>query len=338
MMKKSMLFVLLIAISLGGCFFRDSVNEESGVGEKKAVIGLLASETSNEFMLAMQQAFLSRVEELEIEVVIKVSSNVETQLNQANVLMTQEIDALVIWPFDGDAVVSIVETANEKQIPVFTYDTYANGGDVVSMISTDNFSLGSTAARALADMVYEKNGEYKGNVAIVCGSLTLTSHLERVNGFKKTMSEEYPNIRIVASQQAKSPEKALNVAADWLGLYGTDLDGIYSVSDYLTMAVLQAIEAMEQTEPIGSPHHIIILGTDAFPDVVTSIRDKKIDGTVAQNATEIGAEVVRVLYEYLVNGHAVEPIYYVPCMLITPFNINSDEVQEYGIWSEAYQK
>lgn len=337
-MKKSMLFVLLIAISLGGCFFRDSVNEESGVGEKKAVIGLLASETSNEFMLAMQQAFLSRVEELEIEVVIKVSSNVETQLNQANVLMTQEIDALVIWPFDGDAVVSIVETANEKQIPVFTYDTYANGGDVVSMISTDNFSLGSTAARALADMVYEKNGEYKGNVAIVCGSLTLTSHLERVNGFKKTMSEEYPNIRIVASQQAKSPEKALNVAADWLGLYGTDLDGIYSVSDYLTMAVLQAIEAMEQTEPIGSPHHIIILGTDAFPDVVTSIRDKKIDGTVAQNATEIGAEVVRVLYEYLVNGHAVEPIYYVPCMLITPFNINSDEVQEYGIWSEAYQK
>lgn len=337
-MKKSMLFVLLIAISLGGCFFRDSVNEESGVGEKKVVIGLLASETSNEFMLAMQQAFLSRVEELEIEVVIKVSSNVETQLNQANVLMTQEIDALVIWPFDGDAVVSIVETANEKQIPVFTYDTYANGGDVVSMISTDNFSLGSTAARALADMVYEKNGEYKGNVAIVCGSLTLTSHLERVNGFKKTMSEEYPNIRIVASQQAKSPEKALNVAADWLGLYGSDLDGIYSVSDYLTMAVLQAIEAMEQTEPIGSPHHIIILGTDAFPDVVTSIRDKKIDGTVAQNATEIGAEVVRVLYEYLVNGHAVEPIYYVPCMLITPFNINSDEVQEYGIWSEAYQK
>ena len=337
-MKKSMLFVLLIAISLGGCFFRDSVNEESGVGEKKVVIGLLASETSNEFMLAMQQAFLSRVEELEIEVVVKVSSNVETQLNQANVLMTQEIDALVIWPFDGDAVVSIVETANEKQIPVFTYDTYANGGDVVSMISTDNFSLGSTAARALADMVYEKNGEYKGNVAIVCGSLTLTSHLERVNGFKKTMSEEYPNIRIVASQQAKSPEKALNVAADWLGLYGTDLDGIYSVSDYLTMAVLQAIEAMEKTEPIGSPHHIIILGTDAFPDVVTSIRDKKIDGTVAQNATKIGAEVVRVLYEYLVNGHAVEPIYYVPCMLITPFNINSDEVQEYGIWSEAYQK
>jgi len=337
MMKKSILFMLLIAISLAGCSFHDSVNEESGVGEKKAVIGLLAPEAGNKFMLSMQQAFLSQAEELKMEVIIKVSSNVETQLNQANVLMTQEIDALVIWPFDGDAVVSIVETANEKQIPVFTYDTYANGGDVVSMVSTDNFSLGSTAARSLADMVYEKNREYKGNVAIVCGSISLTSHLERVDGFTKTMSEEYPDIRIVASQQAKSPEETLRVATDWLGLYGTDLDGIYSVSDYMTMAVFQAIEAMEQTEPIGSPQHIIILGTDAFPDVVTSIRDKKIDGTVAQNATEIGAEVVRVLYEYLVNGNAVEPIYYVPCMLITPFNINSDEVQEFGIWSEAYQ-
>jgi len=337
MMKKSILFMLLIAISLAGCSFHDSVNEESGVGEKKAVIGLLAPEAGNKFMLSMQQAFLSQAEELKMEVIIKVSSNVETQLNQANVLMTQEIDALVIWPFDGDAVVSIVETANEKQIPVFTYDTYANGGNVVSMVSTDNFSLGSTAARALADMVYEKNREYKGNVAIVCGSISLTSHLERVDGFTKTMSEEYPDIRIVASQQAKSPEETLRVATDWLGLYGTDLDGIYSVSDYMTMAVFQAIEAMEQTEPIGSPQHIIILGTDAFPDVVTSIRDKKIDGTVAQNATEIGAEVVRVLYEYLVNGNTVEPIYYVPCMLITPFNINSDEVQEFGIWSEAYQ-
>ena len=336
-MKKSILFMLLIAISLAGCSFHDSVNEESGVGEKKAVIGLLAPEAGNKFMLSMQQAFLSQAEELKMEVIIKVSSNVETQLNQANVLMTQEIDALVIWPFDGDAVVSIVETANEKQIPVFTYDTYANGGDVVSMVSTDNFSLGSTAARSLADMVYEKNREYKGNVAIVCGSISLTSHLERVDGFTKTMGEEYPDIRIVASQQAKSPEETLRVATDWLGLYGTDLDGIYSVSDYMTMSVFQAIEAMEQTEPIGSPQHIIILGTDAFPDVVTSIRDKKIDGTVAQNATEIGAEVVRVLYEYLVNGNAVEPIYYVPCMLITPFNINSDEVQEFGIWSEAYQ-
>lgn len=69
---------------------------------------------------------------------------------------------LVIWPYDGDAVASVIEEANEQNVPVFTFDVKAKGCDVTGQISTDNHMIGETAAHTMAGFLYQKNGAYQG--------------------------------------------------------------------------------------------------------------------------------------------------------------------------------
>ncbi|NLB78625.1 MAG: sugar ABC transporter substrate-binding protein, partial [Clostridiaceae bacterium] len=90
-----------------------------------------------------------------------------------------------------DAYIEPLKKAKELGIPVVTFDADSPQSDRYSFLATGNKAAGSMAAKYLAETL---NGE--GEVAAITlpGQL---NHEERVAGFKETIENDYPNMKVV---------------------------------------------------------------------------------------------------------------------------------------------
>lgn len=334
-LRRTGIWILIFVFMVGYSAVRRQKDTEEASG---ITIGLLVSTPSNDFMRALQDGAEAAARKHGAQLYVETAYNLEIQLSQVRSVLARGVDALVIWPYDGDAVASVIEEANEQNVPVFTFDVKAKGCDVTGQISTDNHMIGETAAHTMAGFLYQKNGAYQGKIALLSGPFRMTSHQDRVEAFMQVMETEYPEIQILVQKRMEGSEKVIDVVSTWAGMYGGQLDGIYCASDYLTASVLTALRQKNQLFPVGDPDHLILLGTDAFPAVVEAIRENLVDGVVAQNAVQIGREAMEAAWEYLEEGQLPEKQRYIPLMVITTENIDSEEVKEFGIWSDEYRK
>lgn len=71
----------------------------SSISGEEITVGFMAAEFSNEFMIAMQQGFLDRMESLGLEVkMLLCNVDPAVQISQEEDLIVQGVDALVIRP------------------------------------------------------------------------------------------------------------------------------------------------------------------------------------------------------------------------------------------------
>ena len=103
--------------------------------------------------------FVARAEELGAEVLVQsADGNDATQLRQAEGLLTQGIDVLVVIPHNAEVAASIVDAAKRSNVPVVSYDRLIKNSDVDLYISFDNEKVGEMQAKYLVDRA--PNGNY----------------------------------------------------------------------------------------------------------------------------------------------------------------------------------
>ncbi|MDD6212764.1 MAG: sugar ABC transporter substrate-binding protein [Clostridiales bacterium] len=335
MKKKRWLWTLLVLLIILLC-----LGSRYGGREKDGVtVGLLASEFSNEFMIAMQSGFVDRAEELGFQVVMKISgSHTETQLNQLQDLLVQDVDALAIRVNNETGGRELLEAAAEANVPVFLYDTKPSTDKYVSLITTDNYEIGCIAARAMGERMEKKKQKTEGGkIVVFSGSERLSTHSDRANGFLDTIAEEFPEIEVAEVCKTFRSEDTLDTAQDILSKYGEELDGVYLVTDYMTTVVLEAIERAGYEAWTEEKEGMIIIGTDGNPDMIQALREGRISGDVSQNAERLGADTAEIIARYL-SGRSVEDEYQIPTMLITPENVDSPKVRRFGLWADSYEE
>ena len=105
------------------------------------------------------------------------------QTSQVQNFINQGMNAIVIAPVDSRGIVSAVEEANRANIPVFTADIAASGGNVVSHIASDNAQGGRLVGEYLARRLHGI-----GKVAIL-DQPTVTSVIDRVRGFREALAQ-----------------------------------------------------------------------------------------------------------------------------------------------------
>ena len=112
-------------------------------------------------------------------------------------LISQGVSAILGNPTDADAIVPSIQKANQADIPVFTIDRGASGGDVVSHIASDNVAGGRLAAEFLCRIIggSGKFVELEG----IAGS---SAARDRGEGFNAYMAEECAGAEIIAQQTA----------------------------------------------------------------------------------------------------------------------------------------
>lgn len=339
-MAKNMIIILLISILLIGCNTNSNTgidsdsSSDTSYDKKEVKIGVSLMSFQPGFMMALHQGIQEKAKELGVEIIM-VNANLDAgmQSNQVEDLLTQGVDALLLNPVDGNAITPMVIEANQKGIPVFTVDVVANEGEVINKNLTDNYKLGKNQGIYISEKLKDKYGDYKGNIVNLVASFGTTSGIERDKGFMEHINQ-YPNIEVVFRQAAEwDQEKALNLMMNALQA-NSEIDAVVGGNDNVIIGAYNAIEQSGRFYPCEDEKHITLIGADGNQQAIDLIRKGKIDATVSQNPILMGANSIKLIVEYLVEGKIPPKEFESPQMLITIDNIDSSEVQDFGIWSE----
>ena len=134
---------------------------------KKLKIGLSMDTLKEERWQRDRDLFVAKAKELGAEVAVQAANgNDALQISQAENLLTQGVDILVVVPHNGVAAAAIVTAAHKVGKKVLAYDRMIEKADVDLYMSFDNVEVG----RMQAKYILEKAP--KGNFMVLGGAPT----------------------------------------------------------------------------------------------------------------------------------------------------------------------
>ena len=135
--------------------------------EQRPKIGLLMDTLQEERWQRDRDAFLERAKQLRAEVLVESAERDDAkQLQQAESLLAQNVQALVVVPHSAAAGAKIVEAAKKRSVPVISYDRLILDADIDLYVSFDNRRVGELQAQHL------RNNAPKGNYILLGGAPT----------------------------------------------------------------------------------------------------------------------------------------------------------------------
>lgn len=207
------------------------------------------------YQTTYEKSFIAAAEANEnVEVVVlDAGGDVARQIAQMEDLIQQEVDAIIIWPTNGEAVIPAVRKAHSAGIPVVvTNSNIAEAGfDFVSTFSgPDNITQGSRSAEIMCDRFKALGIENEAKVVHITGQPGYTTAIERAKGFNDRLPEVCPNVEQVDEQPGDwSREKSQQVMEAFLVKHD-DIDGVYAGDDNMGVGALNAANAAGRTDGI----------------------------------------------------------------------------------------
>ena len=318
-------FMLLAAI-LAGC-------------NGKPKVGLLMDSLDIERWEKDKQKFEERIEELGGVPMVKVANgNSPNQVKQAQELLFNGADVLVVIPVDLHASRDIVEIAHEKDVQVISYDRMIRDCDVDYYVSTDNINIGELQADYLSRMAP------KGKYALIGGSekdynATLL-HLGWMNVLQPLI--EKGDIEIVLDQFVDNwdADEAYKIVNDYLSdSNNPGVDVVIAGNDELAGGVIKALEEHNLLRDV------LVAGQDAELEAIQNIVAgyqtisiyKPINAlahTAANMAMQLAREEGPINTNLTVNnGHKLVPSVLLSSQVVNKENIQMTVVSE-GFMSE----
>jgi len=283
MVMKHLTVSIVVSLVIGVSFFSCGRKPESTVSK---TIGVSLLTRAHVFYKDLEEGLKSEAAKNGYELIITAGEfDLGKQSAQIEDFITRKVDAIILCPVDSRGVGPAVKKANAAKIPVFTADIAAQEGEIVCHVASDNVAGGRLAGEYLAKIM---NG--KGNVAII-GQPTVTSVLDRVQGFKEALSK-FPEIKIVADVNGEGVrDKAMQVAADILQAH-PDLDGIFGINDDSALGALDAVQQFKRDQ-------VNIVGYDAIPPAVDAItKGTALKADVVQFPRKIGESTIMQVKQY----------------------------------------
>ena len=176
-------------------------------------------------------------------VVLDAGGDVARQIAQMEDLIQQEVDAIIIWPTNGEAVIPAVRKAYQADIPVVvTNSNIAEAGFdfVASFSGPDNITQGIRSAEIMCDRFKALGIENEAKVVHITGQPGYTTAIERAKGFNDRLPEVCPNVEQIDEQPGDwNREKSQQVMEAFLVKYD-DIDGVYSGDDNMGVGAMNA--------------------------------------------------------------------------------------------------
>lgn len=210
-------------------------------GATKKIAFMLKQQTAFRYLNADVPFFKKTAEEAGYEVLVQSAENdAQAQIAQAENVITQGVDAIVIQPVDFNVAAQIAELATAADIPIASYDDLILGARQTAFIGRDPREGGMVAAKAVAGMVP------KGNYVLIGGDAGQTGSTQMQEGYHAVLDPlvEKGDIKIVMDQFTPSwkTEPAQANAENALTQNDNDIAAFLVSYDGMSLGVLQAIE------------------------------------------------------------------------------------------------
>jgi ribose transport system substrate-binding protein len=257
-------------------------------GAATKTIGVSIQDLEAQFYQQMEAGMQSEAKKYGYRVVF-VDANRDSAKQQSQVedFISKKVDAIVLTPFDSQAIGSAIAEANNANIPVFTADiaNASRQGKVVAHVASDNVQGGEMAASLMCKAV---GGS--GDIAIL-DEPEVTSVQDRVKGFKMGIAQKCPNVKIVAEiDSGGTRDKANSDMSDILQAH-KDLKGVFGINDDTALGAVTAIRA-------AGASNIAVVGYDAQAEARTAIKNGQMYGDAIQYPDKIGALTIDAIHDY----------------------------------------
>jgi len=331
-MMTALVTLALFFVAMG-CEKNGSSNEtigelKEGVSiENKIKIGFSMDTLEEERWLRDRDLFESAVKNLGAEVEILAANGDDAlQILQAETLISQGVDLLVIVPHNAEATATIVKKAHGAGIKVVSYDRLIKNADIDLYVSFDNERVGELQAEAITELVP------KGKYVYIGGADTdNNAHLFKKGVFQVLQPLiDKGDITIIYDQWTKNwlPSNAYANMQEALLANDGEIDAVIAAND---ATAGMAIEALKEAGLAGK---IPVAGQDAELAAAQRIVEGTQTMTVYKPIPTLAEEAARLAVamakgEYIdtnrkVNNGKVE----VPSVLLPPIALNRSNMDE----------
>jgi ABC-type xylose transport system substrate-binding protein len=168
--------------------------------------------------------------------------DVDEQQTQAQAMLTEGVDVLVLDAVDSAAAAGTVSEAQSQGVPVVAYDRLAEGG-VDMYVSFDNHRVGQVQAEALIAALEERGTAGDGQIVMINGSPTDPNAAD----FKAGAHEIFDG-QVEIGQEFDtpdwSPDQANSQMEGAITALGVDeIVGVYSANDGMASGIISALRS-----------------------------------------------------------------------------------------------
>ncbi|SEO00352.1 D-xylose transport system substrate-binding protein [Amphibacillus marinus] len=271
--------------------------------------------------------FKEAVEALGAQVIIKAANgNDALQVTQAETMISQGVDLLVLVPHNAEAAATIVGKAQMAEIPVISYDRLVKNANVDLYISFDNEQVGMLQAEWVTDLVPTGKYVYIGGAAT-----DNNAHLMKEGVFSVLQPLiEQGDITVVYDQwtEAWTPVNAKRNMQAALEANYNDIDAVIAANDATAGGVIEALA--EQ----GLAGKIPVAGQDAELAGIQRVYTGKQAMTVYKSIRELTEQAADIAVK-MARGEQIETELTinngkkdVPTVYLTPVPVHKDNIYE----------
>ena len=298
--------------------------------EKKIKIGLSMDSLRVERWRKDRDIFIEEAKKLGAEVIVQSADGDERRQNQqAENLITQGVDVLVVIPKDSVAAAQIVKSAHEEGIKVIAYDRLIKESNPDLYISFDNEQVGYLQAE------YLLRKKPKGNYFLLGGAPSDNNAQLLREGQLRALKPaiDKGDIKLVAEGNHWAvnwdPSDALKKTEQVLTQVNNRIDAVVASNDGTAGGVIQALEGQNLAGKVlvsGQDAELaacqrIVKGTQTMT-VYKPIRLIAKEAAQAAVALAKGEKIEKAKQK--VNNGKVD----VPSILLTPIQVDKDNLDE----------
>lgn len=290
-MKKvlSLLLAAATTLSMTACASAPAAQTTGGTGSGKVGIAMPTKslERWNRDGSYLEKQFKDKGYEVEL---VYSDNDVTQQVNDIENLIADKVNVLVVAAIDGDSLSNVLNTADEANIPVISYDRLIMNTNAVDYyVSFDNYTVGKLQGQYVVDALGLKTDSDKTyNIEFTAGDPADNNAGFFFNGAYDVLKPFIDaGVLKVVSGQTKfeevataswSTDTAMNRMQNILGSYysdGTQLDIALCSNDSTALGVTKAIES-----DYAGTNSVIITGQDGDEANLANIVDGKQSMTV----------------------------------------------------------
>lgn len=293
---------------------------DAATGED-VTIGFSVYDMQYEFFQAMEKGTRNAVKQEGWTFKLHDEKSDENEMvTGAQRLVDSDIDALIISPFEPDALGPIVNAAEQKGIPVVINDIGGGGTPYDAIVISDNADGGQQAAEYMAEQIEANGSGSKKVVSITCEPSAVYA-ARRNEAFRETI--EAAGYEVVTELSGNSTaEQAYKIMNDALAK-DPDVAGVFACNDPMGVAAANAIQDAGK-DPVKD---IVTVGFNADPEAITAIQDGDLSATIAQDPVGMGEKTVEITKTLLAGetpefDNPEDREVFQPVTLVTADNVN----------------
>jgi len=281
-MKKSVRIISLLLIVV----LMSSVAVFGFSQAQDTTICFAFQDLETEFWVAGHLAITTTLAEQGITVIERnANEDANRQLEQVRDCIAQGVDGIIIIPQDGESAVTIVNEAQDNDVPIAVFNRPPSDLSAGIIVVADNATIAAQAVEFMAQKAiarFEVTGE-KITPLIVVGDLGDPNAVGRREGFYNVINK-YPDIFNEPIEVASEWDAATALANLEAAITANpEVDFLFTSSDFLFPTIRSVLEPRGMWVPAGQEGHVIMGGLDGDATACQLLKDGLIDATGVQD-------------------------------------------------------